>query len=641
MLTILVVSCTNNTQEEKLLPEVVSNLRAPAYPLVTIDPYTSCWSFADELASESTKHWTGADHPLLGVITIDGKSYRFMGKDDRYPEAAKQLSVSVLPTQTHYIFEADNMQLDLLFTSPLLCDDLHLLSRPVSYISYFVKSKDGSKREVSISVEGDRAWAVDSLKQETVTNKKENKDLIFLSAGTKSQKILEKKGDNVRIDWGYFYLVGNNKMKVQSELGLSDELGKVNNVKSGYMMIGYDDLYSIQYFGENRMAYWKQDGKVSIEDAFSTAAIDYETIMLRCKKFNEELMQEATLSGGIEYAELCALAYRQTIAAHKLVTNKNGDLLFFSKENFSNGSIGTVDITYPSSPLFLYYSLPLMKGLLNFIFEYSESGKWDKPFPAHDLGTYPIANGQTYDGDMPIEESGNMLILMTAISLIEGNASYAEKHWSSLTTWANYLIDKGLDPDNQLCTDDFAGHFAHNANLSVKAIMGIAGYGKMAEMLGKKDIADKCLSEAKNMAQEWMKMADDGDHYKLTFDKPGTWSQKYNMVWDRLFSFNIFPSIIREKETAYYLTKQNEFGLPLDSRKDYTKSDWTIWSSMLTDDPKTFRALMLPVYKYANETSERIPLPDWYETKETKHHYFRARSVVGGYFIKLLEGKFK
>ena len=133
---------------------------------------------------------------------------------------------------------------------------------------------------------------------------------------------------------------------------------------------------------------------------------------------------------------------------------------------------------------------------------------------------------------------------------MEGNAEYASKHWEMLTTWSNYLVENGLDPENQLCTNDFAGHFAHNVNLSVKAIMGIASYGKLAAMLGKTEVAEKYTSHAKEMVAKWVVMAKDEDHYRLTFDKPGTWSQKYNLVWDKLLRLNIFPKDVEQTEIA-------------------------------------------------------------------------------------------
>lgn len=114
---------------------------------------------------------------------------------------------------------------------------------------------------------------------------------------------------------------------------------------------------------------------------------------------------------------------------------------------------------------------------------------------------------------MPIEECGNMLIVTAAIAAVEGNAKYAELHWETLTTWADYLAKYGLDPENQLCTDDFAGYFAHNANLSIKAILGIASYGYLAQMLDKPDLAEKYMKQAQKMAKQWVEMADDGDHY--------------------------------------------------------------------------------------------------------------------------------
>lgn len=234
-----------------------------------------------------------------------------------------------------------------------------------------------------------------------------------------------------------------------------------------------------------------------------------------------------------------------------------------------------------------------------------------------------------------------MLALTAAIAAMEGNAKYAEKHWEVLTTWTDYLVEYGLDPENQLCTDDFAGHFAHNVNLSVKAIMGVASYGKLADMLGKKDVAEKYTAKAKEMAQEWMKMADDGDHYRLTFDKPGTWSQKYNLVWNKLLKMNIFPDEVARKEIAYYLGKQNKYGLPLDNRETYTKTDWIIWTATLADDKATFEKFIDPLHLFMNETVDRIPMSDWVFTDKPNYRGFKARSVVGGYYIKMLEEKLK
>ncbi|MDR2286054.1 MAG: DUF4965 domain-containing protein, partial [Prevotellaceae bacterium] len=580
---------------------------------------------------------------------------------------AVQKSVDVQATQTHYVFDCGAVELKLSFTAPLLMENLNLVSRPVNYISYSVASLDGNEHQTEIYFEASPLWALNDARQTSVAEGYEKDNLLFVRTGNSNQKVLNKRGDNVRIDWGYFYLSGD-KVNTSYAVGnpyalregfvnngtLSGEAGKKDNSfvavaqslgksksASGKILTGYDDIYSIRYFGTDLRPYWNKAGDKTIESAFAEANSEFVSLKNRCAKFDYDLITQATQAGGKEYAELCALAYRQAIAAHKLVEAPDGDLLFLSKENFSNGSIGTVDVTYPSAPLFLLYNPELAKGLLNHIFYYSESGKWTKPFPAHDVGTYPWANGQTYGGDMPVEEAGNMLTLTAAVARIEGNAKYAEKHWDVLTVWTDYLVDKGLDPENQLCTDDFAGHFAHNVNLSVKAITGIASYGYLAGKLGKKDVAEKYTSKAKAMAAEWVKMADDGDHFRLTFDQQGSWSQKYNLVWDKLLKLNIFPKTVVEKEIPYYLTKQNVYGVPLDNRKNYTKSDWIIWTATLADDVETFGKFISPLYKFMNETIDRIPMSDWYNTDNKRHVGFRARSVVGGYYIKLLEKKLK
>lgn len=203
-----------------------------------------------------------------------------------------------------------------------------------------------------------------------------------------------------------------------------------------------------------------------------------------------------------------------------------------------------------------------------------------------------------------------MLIMAAAVSQIDGNTQYVERFWPQLSQWAAYLKEKGLDPENQLCTDDFAGHLAHNANLSLKAIVALGAYAKMCKMAGRQAEADEYRRVAEEFAAEWPKLADDGDHYRLAFDAPGTWSQKYNLVWDTLLDLRLFPADIARREVAYYKTKLNEFGLPLDNRELYTKTDWEVWTATLAEDREDFDALMEPVYAFVNQTPQRVPLTD-------------------------------
>jgi hypothetical protein len=198
------------------------------------------------------------------------------------------------------------------------------------------------------------------------------------------------------------------------------------------------------------------------------------------------------------------------------------------------------------------------------------------------------------------------------------------------------LKEKGLDPENQLCTDDFAGHLAHNANLSIKAILALAAYGKLAGDLGQQQVAADYKGLAAGFAKRWMELANDGDHFRLAFDRPGTWSQKYNLVWDHLLGLNLFPQELIDKELTFYKAHQNKYGLPLDNRASYTKLDWLAWTASLGNSEATFQSLFDPGYQYANDSPSRVPLSDWYDTISAKQSGFQARSVVGGIFIRML-----
>lgn len=576
--------------------------------------------------------------------------------------AAIQKSVEMTATKTRYIMTCGPVEVEVNFISPLLIESPDLISRPVSYLQLKFRATDGKDHQVSSYIGFSSNLTVNLPAQEVKASVLEGIQRSTLKAGSTEQPILKKKGDDLRIDWGNLYVTvdadrilwkqdisgaGSDPFTPSGKNFMSGRNLMLNNraaftVKPAetaqLFAIGYDDLESVQYFGKNLKAWWKSAG-TPIEKIMTDAMEYFPVIQQRAKELDQRIWQDALKAGGKKYAELCIIAYRQAIAAHKLVKGPQGETLFLSKENFSNGSIGTVDVTYPSAPLFLAYQPLLLEGMLNGIFYYSESGKWTKPFAAHDLGTYPIANGQTYPADMPVEECGNMIILTAALTKARGKADYAQKHWTALSLWARYLEKNGFDPVNQLCTDDFAGHLARNANLSVKAIVALGAYGMMAEAIGDKPTSEKYLTMARNMALEWMKLADAGDHYALTFDSKFSWSQKYNLVWDKLLGLNLFPKEVYQKEIAWYLTKQNQYGLPLDSRRTYTKSDWILWTATLSDTSVDFEKFISPVHRFATTTPTRVPLSDWHETTDGKNVGFQARSVVGGYFIKVLADK--
>ena len=609
-------------------------------------------------------------HNTTGGAYTDFGLFKNISTNTTPIETAVQKSVSVLATNTYYTFTCGPIELDVVFTAPMLIDDYDLLSSPINYISYQVRSIDGKEHNVQMMIAATPEMALNKANQPTRSKLIENVwgNQQYVCTGTIDQPILAKKGDGICIDWGYFYIpaingsvsLGNaiemkesfvstgstRSMAIYESTKASNmpllcytrDLGKTKQASS-FMMMGYDEIEDIEYMYKRYKGYWAHGGTVTIHQMFNRMNSQYQNIMKRCREFDKRIYDDGLKSGNEHYAEILSAAYRHVIAAHKLFQDDEGNLLFFSKENNSNGCVNTVDLTYPEAPLFLCYNPELQKAMMTSIFDYSRSGRWTKPFAAHDLGTYPIANGQVYGGDMPLEEAGNMLTLAAQLCKLDGNTNYVDKYWEVITEWANYLSENGQDPENQLCTDDFAGHWAHNANLSIKAIMGVAGYAEMARMKGLNNIADKYMARAKEMAQKWETDAREGDHYRLAFDRKNTWSQKYNMVWDKLWKTNVFPTGTMERDVQYYLKKQNKYGLPLDIRKDYTKNDWIMWTAAMAKDKTTFLKFVEPVYKFMNETESRVPTSDWYDTKTGLMVGFKARSVIGGFWMKVFDDK--
>ena len=660
--------------------DATQNLRAPATPLIVHDPYFSIWSMGDRLTDGSTRHWTGARQSLNGLVRVDAKTYRYLGDADGDIPALTETHREITPTRTMVTLESPEIELKLTFLTPAFPDDLAVMARPVTYLTWDVKSRDGATHNVALYLDADGNMAVNHAGETVTWSRADIQGMHLLRIGSSKQPMLEDWGDNVRINWGYFYLgipgaeeaqcaAGNERYRDDfaktGKIPAEDDLDQPRMPQSRYpsppalnvvlplgavgtttvtrhMLMGYDDIYSVEYMRQRLLPYWRKEFS-SFSALMEGAERDYPSMQRRAEQYDADLTQDLRQAGGPEYAAIATLAFRQAIAAHKLVEDDAGVAFFMPKENFSNGSVSTVDVLYPSAPMFLLLNPKLVEAQLEPVVRYAESSHWKFPFAPHDLGVYPLANGQLYGGgevseedQMPVEESGNMILMFAALEHAEGNTAYAKRHWPVLTKWAEFLLEKGFDPENQLCTDDFAGHLAHNTNLSIKAIEALAAYSQLADKLGDHSTAAKYGGAAKTMAANWVKMAADGDHYRLAFDKPGTWSQKYNLVWDNILGLHMFPQEVAEKEVAFYRAHLNAYGLQLDNRAKYTKLDWTVWSATLAKNRDDFRAIVAPIAAFLDKTPDRVPMTDWYDTVTAKHLGFQARSVVGGVYVKML-----
>jgi hypothetical protein len=657
--------------------------RPPAVPLIANNPFFSVWSMGDKLTDVPTKHWSEAAQPMTGLARIDGKVFRWMGlartgSDHHSIDPMQQLSVEVKPLHTVYRFSAAGVELRATFFTPLFPQDLDVLSRPVTYLSWAVTSTDGATHSVQVLLDVSPQMAANTDAEQMTWSRSHTNGLSILSVGTRDQETLHQSGDRVRIDWGYFRLVVPDSAQARSEIsshavdqfadkGLedSDDLDMPKPARSSrgsapdlaveipfgsvsgtpvkhHVLLAYDEGYGIEYLGQKLRPYWQRNG---MTEAAMLAAAESElpSLETRGAKFDADLITDMHKTGGDDYAYLGSLVFRQTIAAHDLVADINGTPMLFSKENDSNGCIDTVDVTYPSSPFFLLFNPTLLQAQLEPLMRYAALPRWKFPFAPHDLGTYPLANGQVYGGgevneedQMPVEESGNLILMIAALGRAQGNWDFARRYMPQLIKWAAYLETRGMDPENQLSTDDFAGHLAHNTNLSIKAIEALGAFVEIARGVGDKELAAKYEKTVRTLPATWEKKALDDDHYRLAFDQPGTWSQKYNLVWDRVLDLHLFSTKVADTEWAFYTKQLQPYGLPLDNRKTFTKLDWEIWTATLSDDPQHFKDITHRIAFWLDATSSRVPTTDWYDTISGKQMSFQARSVVGGIFIKAL-----
>ena len=637
-------------------------MKLPAYPIATVDPHFSIWSRTDKINESDTYLWCGIRMKIDGLLHLDGETFRFLGKSEHSEIAQKDCRIT--PYFSEYIFENKKVRLSFKTWSPFLFDDFCLLSTPVAYFNTSVTSLDGEKHQVSVSYIADNELCGSSDSKKITKYTDNCNGTKFAVMGLTQQDPLHTSGDTFRADWGYVCLMGGEVAADRNGISVKSA---VKNVKKAEFtsVIGYDDVYSINYFGEKLKGLWTERFE-SIGKAMKYCLINENELAARLKA-QEKMILDDSKQFGKDYQAILSAAARQVLAAHKLVRNGKGQLLYMSKECHSNGCINTVDVSYPAAPMFLLYTPELIKAMLVGIFEFANMPLWKEDFAPHDIGRYPLACGQVYSLNphihllphsytykriykaktmkmympqfqMPVEECGNMLLLTYSYYKVSGDRDFLAENYDTLRRWADYLKKKGVILDNQLCTDDFAGHSKKNVNLAIKAVMGLACFAKISEEL---DIKGDFMETAKKYAHELTAASKTEKGYlPFSVDKKDSWSLKYNLVWDILFDFNLFDKELYKAETDKYRQELNAYGVPLDYRRDFTKTDWELWAACLDETKENVALFSKCICSYLGDTKDRNCFTDWHETKQPKQSGFDHRTVQAGLWMPVLFSKF-
>jgi hypothetical protein len=413
--------------------------------------------------------------------------------------------------------------------------------------------------------------------------------------------------------------------------------------------IGQVRTPAVSYLGQDLQPLWTSYF-TSWQDMLGFFQADLTAAGQRADRLDATLTKAAQAAGGVHYAGLCALALRQAYGGTELVVGPSGQPWAFLKEISSDGNVSTVDVLFPASPVWIYADPSYLSLLLEPLLAYAESGNWPQPFAEHDLGAaYPNATGHNDGGgeNMPMEESGNMLIMSAAyIQRAPGSAgkAFAQAHYQILKQWADYLTANLPDPGFQNQTDDFAGPIGPQRQP-----------GPQGDHRGGRHGPDRHRDRQHRRRHP---LSGPGPPVHRLLDEPrpgpvgpaprpdlqrqrrgdGTWGTTYNAYADRLLGTNLVPKSIAAEQAAWYHQVSNLFGLPLQVPHSYAKSDWELFTAAWLSDYPIKQELIDREFLYANTTPSRVPFSDLYDTITGNQAGFQARPVQGGIFSLLALG---
>ncbi|OTA98748.1 hypothetical protein M426DRAFT_69183 [Hypoxylon sp. CI-4A] len=662
-----------------------SPARPPAIPLAVKGPYLNSWLYVGSdggnggyLAGEWPKFWSQQVTGWAGFIRVDGTAYNWLGAPGG-ADAVDQTEFSYTSTRSTFVLNAGGkVELNVTFLSPVTPNDLKRQSLVFSYLEVAVSSLDGDSHDVQLYADVSAEWASGDLSaviqwdydtadgvayhqfsrqdQEPIseTNQQPNwgtwfwstKDVDNLSwqSGADSDVrgafinngVLPNTKDSnyraVQDNWPVFGFandlgsVGSSSVSTLYSIGITQD-GAINLLGEGSDLTTYPALWN---------SYWSSE-----VDAMTFFYNDYDDASDLATDLDNQVATDSLAAAGQNYLTLTSLSVRQTFGALQF-TGTDSDPLVFLKEISSNSDIQTVDVIFPAIPLILYTNPAILNYLLKPLFLNQENGHYPNTNAIHDLGTFPVAKGYPDGSDepQPLEECGNMIIMALAYAQRADDNDYLTQHYSILKQWAGYLVDEALIPADQISTDDFAGSLANQTNLAIKGIIGLRAMSEIARLTGNSDDEKTYGDTATSYIAQWqtygINSAADPPHATLSYGEDDSHGLLYNLYANSLLGFgtDFVPQSVYDMQSNFYPTVALEYGVPLDTRHTYTKSDWQLWCAAITDTETRDTFLRL-IAGWIDSTPTNLALTDLYDAASGDYPsglQFTARPVVGGHF---------
>ncbi|KDN52653.1 DUF1793-domain-containing protein [Tilletiaria anomala UBC 951] len=624
---------------------------------------------------------------------------------------AQQLSMEYTATRSTFAFKAAGVKFTVTFMTPITPNDYLRQSLPLSYMHFELDPKTAKGKDIQMYTDIDERFVTghDYDYENYPYNMQfinTNGTSMYLIQRNNPQVYTEYRQ---RAEWGSVaYAVkntpglssrNNNNVVAQSEFlqkgNLTFDHGPVGGPDNSFAFsvnfsapgakndlvfaIGHLRTPYVNYikpvpgapgksYQQDRYGYW-QTKYPNFNDAVSFFVNDFAGALAGAMEFDKMIRtdsQNAAGGGAVgdNYAAITELSVRQAMATIEITVSQDdtgaynkSDTLIFLKEISSNGDMSTVDVIFPLFPLLSYLNPSLLRDLMKPIFEYTESGLYPNKWCVHDLGVYPNAFGHNDGNDEPmqVEESGNMILMTLNWAQLVGKKAavpFLKAHYKIMQQWASFLISDSLVPAEQLSTDDFAGTLANQTDLAIKGIEGISAMGYIADLIGQTDDANSYHNTSLSYVKLWANysISHDGSHLKLAYQADSSWGTLYNLYFDRLLNLRLVPKSIYNILDNWYPTVAGQYGVPLDSRHTWAKTDWQMFAAATAAKKSTRDLFINKLYKFVSNGRTDSPFTDLFETttgdtpkgrpNDNDHYiHFLARPVVGGHAALMLRDK--